>query len=621
MNSTPIVDRELRVASRKPSTFWWRVAAGLTAVIIGSGAFIISDLRQIRAGEVGTVLFYILTWVSMATALSAGLFLTSDCLSEEKREGTLGLLFLTELRGYDVVLGKLMATSLRAFYTLLAIFPVVAITQLMGGITGEQYWKSSLALLNGLFLSITTGVMVSAMSRDSQKALSATLLLLLLFTAGGPGADLLLAWARKHTFEPFWSAASPAYALAAASAWGRPAYWQANVVCQLAGWTMLGLAAVLVPRAWQDRKRGALNSFRGWSYAWKYGSARRRGILRRRWLEKLPLAWLTYRERWQSLGIWAVAVLVAGVFATVLISSPNTESWILWNYVGGAFLLVLYVWAASQACRFFVEARRGGMLELLLATPMSERDIVRGQWRGISRTFALPVLVLLVMHATAATLSQISFQALAAQVGAATVMATTNQAVVATSTTTLSGGTMTVTVSGTTNATPSPARVPEVSGAQQTLMAAGTTAAAAFSTAANLLALCWFGMWMGMTSRTANLATLKTLLFVQVIPWLVIAFASNIVVGAVLWRSSMRSAPQPSTWLTWWPFLTASLNATCAIGKDVGFIVWSRAKLYSSLREQAAQGFGPPRTTSAPLLQCSHSRTGRAAAAPAVAPP
>ena len=32
--------------------------------------------------------------------------MTADCLSEEKREGTLGLLFLTDLRGYDIVVSS-----------------------------------------------------------------------------------------------------------------------------------------------------------------------------------------------------------------------------------------------------------------------------------------------------------------------------------------------------------------------------------------------------------------------------------------------------------------------------------------------------------------------------------
>ena len=71
----------------------------------------------------GSTLFAALVGMGFILTLSAGPFLTSDCLSEEKRDGTLGFLFITELGGYDVVSGKLLATSLRASYALLAIFP------------------------------------------------------------------------------------------------------------------------------------------------------------------------------------------------------------------------------------------------------------------------------------------------------------------------------------------------------------------------------------------------------------------------------------------------------------------------------------------------------------------
>src|SRR6267154_3725402 len=128
----------------------------------------------------GAVLFGILTWLGLGAALTAGLFFTSDCLSEEKREGTLGFLFLTDLRGYDVVLGKLLATSLRGFYALLAFLPILAVTQMMGGVTGAQYWKSSLALVNAFFCSLAAGMFISAISRDSQKALTGTFLVMLL---------------------------------------------------------------------------------------------------------------------------------------------------------------------------------------------------------------------------------------------------------------------------------------------------------------------------------------------------------------------------------------------------------------------------------------------------------
>src|SRR5712691_815325 len=162
MSVLPIVRRELRVAARKRSTFWLRVAAAITAVVLGSGCLIVGGWQRIGTAQMGSMLFYALTWLSLPAVLSAGLFFTSDCLSEEKREGTLGFLFLTDLRGYDVVLGKLLATSLRAFYALLAVFPILAVTLLMGGVTGAHFWKTVLALVNALFVSLSAGLFVSA---------------------------------------------------------------------------------------------------------------------------------------------------------------------------------------------------------------------------------------------------------------------------------------------------------------------------------------------------------------------------------------------------------------------------------------------------------------------------
>src|SRR5213076_2023125 len=163
MTFLPVAERELRVAARKRSTFRVRVIAALVAWIIGSGVLVLSRVGPgFGTPSLGKGLFGVLTWLSLAVALSAGLFFTSDCLSEEKREGTLGLLFLTDLRGHDIILGKLLATSLQGICALLAIFPILAMTLLMGGVTGVQFWKTVLALLNALWISIAAGLFVSA---------------------------------------------------------------------------------------------------------------------------------------------------------------------------------------------------------------------------------------------------------------------------------------------------------------------------------------------------------------------------------------------------------------------------------------------------------------------------
>src|SRR5262249_28476482 len=103
------------------------------------------------------------------------------CLSSEKREETLGFLFLTDLKGYDVVLGKLLATSLRSIYGLLATFPVMSIPLLLGGVQAAEFWRVILVILNTLLLSLSMGLLISTLLRRQRVTthLAAVLMLLL----------------------------------------------------------------------------------------------------------------------------------------------------------------------------------------------------------------------------------------------------------------------------------------------------------------------------------------------------------------------------------------------------------------------------------------------------------
>src|SRR4051794_20548631 len=133
MTFLPIVEREMRVNARKARMYWGRSLLVLAAIVVGG--FVYMANWKAPAWEFGKDLFMVLAVLSFLYCLAAGTRSTSDCLSEEKREGTLGLLFLTDLKGYDVVLGKVAATSLRGFYSLLAIFPILALPLLTGGVT------------------------------------------------------------------------------------------------------------------------------------------------------------------------------------------------------------------------------------------------------------------------------------------------------------------------------------------------------------------------------------------------------------------------------------------------------------------------------------------------------
>src|SRR5438552_7786434 len=111
MTFLPIVDRELRVASRRRTTYLARIGAAALVILIFGGLQLTQAFRLGSFFTAGQTQFFVLKWLGFLFACSAGVFLTSDALSEEKREGTLGLLFLTDLRGYDVVPGKFLSHS------------------------------------------------------------------------------------------------------------------------------------------------------------------------------------------------------------------------------------------------------------------------------------------------------------------------------------------------------------------------------------------------------------------------------------------------------------------------------------------------------------------------------
>src|SRR5262245_36670418 len=392
MSFLPIVDRELRVRARLKSTYRIRWAAALLAMLIVSSMMFAAEVSSARR-QIGSVMFVTLAWLAFVFCFLEGIRNTADCLSEEKREGTIGLLFLTDLKGYDVVLGKLIATSLNSFYGLLAIFPALAIPILFGGVTGAELWRMVLLLANTLFFSVTAGVLVSSISRHQRKAWLGTLAIIggfivVPFAVGG-----LCGWIKPNAPAEFILHFSPGYAFVAALDSinsGRPGgFWNSWLTLHFFAWVFLLLAAFLLPRLWQEgsatRESGL---WRKPLFGFTSATGLKRAVFRRESLAINPVFWLAGRDDRQRAYIW----LLAGAFVvTGLI-------WGQFSYLkqGSAlayvplFHLALRIWVILQACHFFVEARRTGAMELLLSTPLTGDEIVRGQLLALKRFFGWP---------------------------------------------------------------------------------------------------------------------------------------------------------------------------------------------------------------------------------------
>ena len=607
MTFLPIVDRELRVAARKRGTFWVRIIAALVALLIAAGFLILASFGTfgMRPASFGRGLFATLTWLSLAAALSAGLFFTSDCLSEEKREGTIGFLFLTDLAGYDIVLGKLLATSLRGVYALLAVFPILAVTVLMGGVTGEELWKSMLALAGALSYSLAAGLLISAVSRDAQKALGASLLLLLMGAAGGPVVDNLIGLIKKSSFEPILSLASPAYAFVSGQSWGAGLFWTSLLLSQLVALSMLGMACALLPRSWQQKTRGSAQRQGSWAEWWRFGGSARRRALRRKLLEVNPVLWLACRERWQASALWVVALCMIGAAVAMYLARSGNMGWYVWSYVQGALTLGVYLGMASHAGRFFVEAGRSGLTELLLATPLSGSQIVLGQWQALLRMFGPPLALCLAAQLAGGILLQsLTWNRVAAATATPAVTGTNTlmtNATGASTTTTSSWGpttatTTSVTFIGAVNVT-GPAWSWSWSGLWVAIaVALGGT----LTVVGNLAALCWFGMWTGLNSKKTNLATLLTILCVQIVPWFVITFASSLLVPLLFFSGLITGLGASPRSIVWYPLLMGGLGTVLYLAKNAGFVLWSRRKLNSQFRDRAARAAAPIHITLPP---------------------
>ena len=354
-------------------------------------------LWMTRTRSAGNPLFGILTGYTFALCVFAGVFLTSDCLSEEKREGTLGLLFLTDLKGYDVVLGKFFARSLNAFYGMLALLPVTGIPLLLGGVTGSEFWRMVLALVNILFFSLATGMLISGLVTDARHAMSGTFGLLLLFVVGLPLATnflqapsiipVLRSVEACSAFYPFYYALDAGYT-------GQPQrFWWALAGSNLLGWLFISLASLALPRQWQE---GTLAAHSGiLSHLLRRGPRNEASKKRQRdrMLSVNPVFWLIGREPGLRWLVWGI-VIIWGILVFFLSGrSPKSISGLYYPARVCGFVLKMLV--AIQVCRFFAEGRRSGALEVLLATPLRNREILRGQTLALKSIFLGPLIVFL----------------------------------------------------------------------------------------------------------------------------------------------------------------------------------------------------------------------------------
>ena len=378
----PLVSRELLVYSRQSWTYWLRLLSALGAVSVLA---ITAATGQHRLGQAdGFTLFAGSTAILFFIASLNGLHSTSNCIGSERRQGTLVLLFLAELKLTTILISKLVTNSLRNAWAFLGTLPVLGLCLLLGGVSGSVFVKGVLAVLAAAWLSLMVGLEQSCRNQGEHDAFShglRRLLLLNLAPLVSP-ASLLLSAFLGHGFL------------------GKAYFWATLVGTVLAGFQHWSLAKNALAQNWQEPppEEGSVHSGARapaappvmghlqkpprlcgdtppayWLFA-RYGDARQ--------VAPLPIG--------ISFAAMAGFVVLVNDWDTIKLAYPILMG-------AGRFVLMLAM--AKIAPQSFADIARPGALEILQTTPITLKQIVRAAYDFLFVHFRRGVLPMLVLDA------------------------------------------------------------------------------------------------------------------------------------------------------------------------------------------------------------------------------
>lgn len=402
MSLNPIAVREALEISRRARTFQTRVIAagfGLFGVLIGLW------LGSESGGEAqGQAIFVAVSILAQTYALLAGVIVSGDAIASERRENTLGLLFLTVLRPRDVLAGKLMANSTLAVFGLIAFLPLLAVPILLGGVSIGFVLKMALALVVTLGFSIGVGFVLSSVLREGWAAIALGAVIMLALGLFYPLGALWFFWSNAESII-FPSPTASVIMLLDPKLLPERVYWQSVIFAASAGAACFAITALRLVYIWRDPAlTGAEERRRARLATMRFGNRRGRRWLREKLLDQSPLAWLANREFVSS--PWLTALLLAGLlsqFAVWTMQFTDTltieDLNVITSLVLFAMHVVLFFRICVAAAHPVAEDRKSGALELLLSAPLAESEIVKGRWLGLARRFLVPVLLLLIAEA------------------------------------------------------------------------------------------------------------------------------------------------------------------------------------------------------------------------------
>lgn len=366
-NLLPLVSREMREESRRALNYWLRVvaAASMVGVFIG---FALS--AQIESSRWGPSLFGVLSRGLILAIWIIVPAMTADCISREKREGTLGLLFLTPLTKLDVILGKAAANILRATTIVIAAVPLMTLPLVLGGVSWLQILAALTALATALLLGIAAGLFSSAKGGSTMQVI---------VWAELNAVGLFLAF-------KFFSSFAHAFTSPLGFRINAILYFVEEIsVCAFLFVLAVAMTIKRLRETWdkdaaapeQPKWVEAFSNSEFWQMIFRWERKRTR--------DRNPIAWLqeySWTARLTKWG-WCLGIVFSGPLILALFPGCQPQ-----------VILLFSLGVAFSAANSFRRERQSGLLEILLVTPISARKLAAGRLWGIFSHF-FPALAIL----------------------------------------------------------------------------------------------------------------------------------------------------------------------------------------------------------------------------------
>jgi len=428
----PIFARELVTVPRRRGHHAARAAvAGLLGILgITTWQATIGFSRDATLGETasfGLLLFQIVVFVQLLLTLFFAALSAAGAVSQEKDRRTFVLLLLTDMRDYEIVLGKLLGALLPITIQLLVTAPVLAMLLLLGGIDPEQVVQAVLVLAAAAIASGSLGGLIALWRDKTYQAIALSVLFLVLYIcltqaigvvgpliAGGINWSIVQAWcdpfvALVTVLEPpaaGWNGIAPGYGFAIVML-GWCALLNGIGIWKLRQWNPSGEPIM------QREAPDTAETDESVELEKRARAHAAPGEVRAVWPN--PVLWREIR----TLAYGRRPLLVKFAFGLVLalilyfaVSELNRAGGrpafaAAYGLVPVAVLSLLLV--SAQAVTSITSERDGGTLDILLVTDISPNEFVFGKILAVmynTKEYLLPPLLLAIFYACRGALTR-----------------------------------------------------------------------------------------------------------------------------------------------------------------------------------------------------------------------